>query len=274
MPKISVMTLSNRPGGIDVMWANLLRQEFTDWEWVFIDALYEQRKDEVAQYTNNDPRVKHIQQSQTREGAYTNLAHADNEGFRNCEGDLIVCLQDYIWIPPNGLSKYWEAHQAYEGKILITGVGDQYAYPGKEEIVNPQGGVTVFERPYTRRPEEKCWLDPRKRNDQGSFYACNAPSWELNWAAIPRSMIYELGGMDEQYDFKGFAWDNVNIAQRAEILGYVCYIDQTNECMGFDHDGWWPNPLKVERVSPAEYHHEQLGKMVRGEISPVLDYLK
>jgi glycosyltransferase involved in cell wall biosynthesis len=272
MPKLSVMNLTNRPGGIDILWANMLRQSEQDFELVIVDALWRDREEEVKAYIN-DPRLVYVRQSDKREGAYTNLAHADNDGFRACTGELIVCLQDYIWISPDALSKFWEAHKAYGGKILITGVGDQYAYPGKDEIVKPQGKVTVFERPYTRRPEDKCWADPRKRTDLGSFYACNAPSWELNWAAIPKDMIFELGGMDEQYDYKGFAWDNVNIAQRAEMLGYVCYIDQTNECMGFDHDGWWPNPLKVERVSPMEYHQDQMARMLKGELSPRLNFL-
>ena len=112
------------------------------------------------------------------------------------------------------------------------------------------------------------------RLDQGSFYETAPVNWELNWCSIPRKIIYELGGMDERYDYKGFAWDNVNIAQRAEMLGYKTYIDQTNECMGFDHDGWWPNPLKVKKISPAEYHHKSMKEMSEGKIPIRLDFLK
>ncbi len=57
------------------------------------------------------------------------------------------------------------------------------------------------------------------------------------------------------------------------MLGYKILFDPSNECYGFDHDGWWPNPLKVNRVSPEKYHFEQMDKMMKGETSPRLNYL-
>lgn len=269
MAKISVLTLTNRFGGIDITWNCLKRQTLEDFEWVLVDAV--DREKDVKQYVN-DSRLKYYKQNPKVEGALSNLAHADNQGFRNCSGELIVSLQDYIWIAPDALEKYWIAYQK-DPNTLVTGVGDQYQSPSKADIVSPTGYITVFEKPYTRRPEFKCWNDPRKRSDQGSFYMCNPPDWELNWASIPTRVIHELGGMDEQYDFEGFAWDNVNIAQRADMLGYRAYIDQTNECMGFSHDDWWPNPLKVARKSPQEYHFKVLTEMAQGKRPIKLDYL-
>ena len=272
--KISVMNVTNRPGGIDILWADMKRQTMADWELVIVDALWKEREKEVKEYIN-DPRLVYVRQNDPEPGAHTNLAHADNQAFKACQGDLIVCLQDYIWIPHDSLEKYWFHHSATgNGKILITGVGHQYSKPNKEDIINPKGKITVFKEPYIKKPEVQCWQDPRMRTDTGTFYKCYPQDWELNYCMIPRKIIYELGGMDEAYDFHGFAWDNVNIAMRAYIEGYEMYIDQTNECMGFDHDGWWPNPLKVKKISPAQYHHEQIDKMLKGEISAKLDYLK
>jgi hypothetical protein len=271
--KISIMQLTNRPGNIDILKANVMRQTEEDWELVLIDALWREREEEVKAYIN-DPRLKYIRQNDKMEGALTNLAHADNQAFSNCEGELIVCLQDYIYIAPDALEKMWFHHTNHPEGILVTGVGNQYNKPDVMDMTDPKGKITVFDKPYTGKPTNLFWQDPRMRTDQGTFYMCTPPDWELNFASIPNRVIRELGGMDEQYDFEGFAWDNVNIAMRADMLGYRAYIDQTNECMGFNHDGWWPNPLKVERKSPAEYHHSQMGKMLRGEISPKLNYLK
>lgn len=272
MAKISVMNLTNRFGGIDVLWANMKRQTEQDFELVLVDALWREREDEVKAYIN-DPRLVYVRQNDKPEGAHTGLAHADNQGFKSCKGELIVCLQDYIWIPPDGLEKFWFHHKRLDGQALIGGVGDQYSKPAGEDIVDPKGKITVFGEPYTKRPAVVCYTDPHKRSEYGSFYECYPPDWELNYCCIPRDVIYELGGMDEQYDFEGFAYDNANIAMRADMLGYKTYLDQTNECMGFDHDGWWPNPLKVNRVSPAEYHVKVLSEM-RAGIRPIrLNYL-
>lgn len=267
-PKISVMYLTNRYGGVDILWANMLRQDFEDWELVIVDGLWRDREGEVKAYIN-DPRLVYVRQSDKREGAHTNLAHADNDGFRACSGELIVCLQDYIWIPYDSLSKYWFHYQQL-GNCLVTGVGHQYSSPDKEKIANAKGAITVFDSPFKGRPEVIGWQDPRMRG--ASFRECAPVEWEMNWCSIPRSVIYELGGMDEQYDFEGFAWDNTNIAERAVMLGYKCYIDQTLECRALMHDDWWPNPLKVQRVSPAKYHYRKMDEMRR--TSPILNYLK
>lgn len=271
--KISVMNLTNRWGGIDVLWANMRRQDFEDWELIIVDALWRGREKEVIEYID-DPRLKYIRQNPKPEGAHTGLAHADNQGFAACDGELIVCLQDYIWIPYDSLSKYWFHHTNNPKGVLVTGVGHQYKRPSKEDIVDPNGKITVFREPYKGKPTEMCWQDPRMRTDQGTFYMCNPADWELNYCSIPNFVIQELGGMDPNYDFHGFAWDNVNIAQRADFLGYHPYIDQTNECMGFEHDDWWPNPLKVARISPGQYHMEQMEKMMKGEIPIRYNYLK
>ena len=269
---ISVVYISNRYGSLDILRANLSRQSMQDFELVFVDGLYHERKDKVKEYFKGY-KIKHIDQTVlTMDGYLSRLARADNLGFKNCDGDVIVCLQDYIWINPYGLEKFYEISKENDFKVLVTGMGHQYKSPTKEDIVDEKGLITVFEHNYTRQPEVMFWRDPR---DNGKQDVRNAEpvEWELNWASIPRKVIEDLGGMDEQYDKEGFAWDNTNIAERARMLGYKILLDPSNECFGFDHDGWWENPLKKNRVSPANYHFDQMNKMNKGIISPRLGYL-
>lgn len=273
-PLISVLNLTNRPGGIDVLWANMKRQTFTEWELIIVDGRWREREKEVKNYIN-DPRLTYIRQSDKREGAYTNLAHADNEGFAACRGKLVVLLQDYIWIPPYSLDKFWEAHLALKGNALISGVGHQYDHPGKDFISDPNGKITVFKEPFEGRPENQVWTDPRMRTDQGTFYETSPVNWEANYAAIPRRALEDLGGMDEEYDFVGFAYDNVNIAQRAEMLGYKTYLDQTNECRAIEHDSWAADPSKKPRsTNIAEFHIQRMRDIIQGKKPLKLDYLK
>ena len=272
--KISVIYISNRYGGLDILKANLTRQTLQDFELIFIDGLYEERKEEVEKYFNGI-NIKHISDKHIPiEGYHSKLARCDNLAFKNCSGELIISLQDYIYIPASGFEKFFNLHNKYDKKVLLTGVGHQFYYPSVEDITNPKGLITVFETNYTKKPDIKCWTDPRIGNSLHSFEREAYPvEWEMNWAAIPRDVIYDLGGMDEEYDSQGFAYDNTNIATRAAIAGYKIYLDPTNECYGFSHDTWWPNPLKVNRVSPERYHFEQMNKMMKGELSPKLNYL-
>lgn len=270
---ISVLYISNRYGGLDILKANLSRQSMQDFQIVFVDGLYHERREEVKKHFAGY-RIDHIDQTiLPMEGYHSRLARADNLGFKNCDGELIVCLQDYIWIDPYGLEKFYELSKKHDFKVLATGIGHQYKTPTVDDIVNPKGAVTVFHHNYTRKPEVKFWQDPRD-NGSKEIRKAEPVEWEMNWASIPRKIIEDLGGMDEEYDKKGFAWDNTNIAERAKMLGYEILLDPTNECFGFDHDGWWPNPLKANRISPAQYHFEQMNKMNNGIISPRLKYLK
>lgn len=272
-PQISVLYISNRYGSLDILKANLERQLHQDFELVFVDGLYHERKEEVKEYFK-DFKVKHIDDKSIllTEGFLNKIARVQNLGFKNCEGELIVSLQDYIYITQDGLKKFWFLHKHNNGKALITGMGHQYYYPSVEDIKTFKGLVTVFEKEYKKKPETKHWHDPRFSGSI-ELRAGYPIEWEMNWAAIPTKIIYEIGGMDEQYDKEGFGWDNTNIAERACMMGYKVLFDPTNECYGFDHDGWCPNPLKVNRISAEKYHFDQMNKMMRKEIPVRLNYL-
>lgn len=231
-----------------------------------MDGLWREREKEVKEYIN-DPRLKYVRQDDKPDGAYTGLAHADNQGFSNCDGELIVCLQDYIWIGPDALSKYWYAHTIHPEGILVTGVGNQYSNP---QPTVPNGKITVWDKPYTRRPESLSWVDPRINSNRPSWSEAEPVEWELNYASIPNKLIQEVGGMDEQFDYEGFAWDNTYIAAKVHMLGHKIYLDQSNECMGFNHDEWWPNPLKVNRISPKDYFFKKLNLLQSGQL-PIKD---
>lgn len=272
-PKLSVMNLTARYGGIDVLWANMLRQTEQDFELIICDALWKEREDEVKKYIDDD-RLVYVRQNDTPPGAYSGLAHADNQGFASTRGKLIVSLQDYIWIPHNSLEKFWYAYQE-KGDCLVGAVGHQYRTPGKKEIADPKGKITVFKKPFTGKPENQSWSDPRMRTDQGTFYETSPINWEMSYGSIPRKVIYELGGMDEEYDFHGFAYDNVNIAQRAEMLGYKTYLDQSHEYRAFDHDSWAMSRNKKKRSGDiAKFHIDRMKATATGEFPLKLNYLK
>ena len=271
--KITYLNITARYGGLDILRGNLERQLFKDFNLVIVDALWKEREQRVRDYLK-DYNLTYVRSSEKRSGAFSNLAHADNEGFKAAKGELIVCVQDFIWVAPFGLHKFWEAYKAY-GNILVGGVGHQYCKPGKEDIKNPEGRITIFKEEFTGRPENRCWNDPRMRLDQGTFYETAPVNWELSYGSIPRKVIYELGGMDEEYDMQGFAYDNTNIAQRAEFLGYKTFLDQTNEYRALNHDNWAMSEHKKERASSiAEFHINRMKDIIHGRFPLKLSYLQ
>lgn len=275
-PDISVVTVTNRPGGIDMMWSALKRQTKSSFEWVLCDTLADKRKELLKDFSHNDPRIKHIQQKPKKEGSVTGLAQAENEAIRNCSGDMVVLLQDYIWIAPDCLERYYFHYENMQGKGIVTGVGNIYGQPGKEDIVDSQGLLTVFEKPFTGKPEVVTWKDPRMRTDQGTFYECFPNDVEFNFCMLPYKVFEDIGGFDEEYDMVGHAWDNVNVCLRAEMLGYKTYIDQTIECRGLDHDYFWVNPVKVDqkKYPIMQFHFQRMDDIRNGRFPLKLDFVK
>lgn len=272
-PDISCVTITNRPGGVDITWSSLRRQTYENFEWVYCDTLYAGRKMALQEYTKNDPRVVHIQQSPKGSGAKTWLAHAENQGVRQARGELIVFLQDYIHIEPDALIKFWLQYRS-NPKCFVSGVGNQYGKPGVEDVVDKEGMITIFKEPFEKKPEFIVWYDPRIRNDMGSFYKCMPQDWEVNFAACPAEMMYDVGGFDEEYDNIGFAWDNVSVAQRAFALGYEPYLDQSNQSFTVHHEKFFSTGVKYDNWQDvAHYHDEKMKKVLKGEIPIKYPYL-
>lgn len=190
--KITVITPSVRPEGLEIVKKALDGQTFKDFEWLVNDKRYE--------------------------GGFWGLNRAYNELFREAKGELIVTLQDWIYVNPDGLQKFWDAHEQHPDAV-ISGVGDQY------ESLDKWG-----------KPQIKIWSDPRKTLANGSFYECYPNDAEWNWCAIPTKRLFEVGGMDEELDFLGFGGDQLQVGERLDAIGTKFYLDQTNESYTIRHD--------------------------------------
>lgn len=209
LPKISVITPSIREEGLEIVRKALEGQTFKDFEWLIGTPF-----DISKKYSKVN--LKWIEDD--FEFGFWTLNRIYNKLFKEAKGELIVTLQDWIWVMPDGLEKFWDNYNAMGRKTLISGVGDQY------ESIDKFG-----------RPQIKVWSDPRKTLKHGSFYECMPNDVEWNWAAIPVEALYKIGGMDEELDFIGFGGDQYQVGERLHELGYKSYLDQTNESFTIRH---------------------------------------
>lgn len=192
MPKISVVTVSIRPERLDLAKKSLARQSLDDFEWVIDDT--QDLKPETVWAFNR----------------------ATNNALSRCTGELVVFLQDSIYINPEGLEKFW-THYQLNPLACVSGVGDQY------DQLDEYG-----------KPTHKVWFDPRKRSDNGTFYECLPQDWEINYGSVPLKLLQEIGGFDEEMDAK-FGMDNVAVSMRLKSIGAKFYLDQTNESFSLQH---------------------------------------
>jgi len=199
-PEISVIYCTARQGGLDILKESMEQQTFKEFEVLVLDELHR-----TSGFIDITPPKK-------KDGMFWNLSASLNEGVRHAKGELIVLLQDYIKVPPDGLQKFWNRH-LQEPKGLISGVGDQF---------DAKTGVCTF-------------ADPRKQdvNNHG-FYLGISLLWEANWGCFPRQAWVDVGGFDERYD-SGWGYDNTDFAERCGIAGYHTFLDTDNEVYCISH---------------------------------------
>ncbi len=282
-PSISVVTVTKRPGSLDITWGSLRRQTSCDFEWILCDELFDWRRREVDEYVN-DPRLHHIP-APTRKGDLWNLNKSYNEALRHCRGELVVSLQDYIWIPPEGLANYWRVYQDLGPRAFLTGISHAWALPAP--VHDPRGRVTIFRTPYSEKPALRIAIDNRltgpwtglprlARGDPASLsqhpHAASLGTveekmpefWELNWAGAPLRAFYEIGGFPEDHDALFYSCDNLTIAFCAQRLGYRFYLDMANECYPMIHGEAFPKPVNWEerhgRFGPWDRWYEDWQK--------------
>ncbi len=94
MVKISVVTPSIRPKGLEITQECLAYQTYKDFEWLV----------EIGYGTHD-------------------LNKAYNRMLRRAQGELVVFLQDYIKVPPTYLQSFWEAYKTHSTTFFTAPVG-------------------------------------------------------------------------------------------------------------------------------------------------------
>ncbi len=190
--------------------------------------------------------------------AYNNAAdYAEDAGF-----DLLVSLQDYIWIPDNGIEMFVEDHVTYPNS-LITGLVSLSDAPSDQAIMNPYGLFSIFSEPLEDRPEGISWDDVRGTDlypDDEQIVACVSGHWEANWAAVPVELFKQGMRWDLSYD-EGIAYENADFAKRCELeLETSCILDKRNLAVGIPHREIWPKEKEeLERYNNRWIYEEKWG---------------
>jgi glycosyltransferase involved in cell wall biosynthesis len=245
--KVSVITPTSRWGGIDILYYALEKQTYKNFELILVDSHYYKRKDEVKKFMSGID-VKHIPDPKKKKETAWNLNAAYNRAFKEASGDIYVFLQDYIWIPGDGLEKFVSHLLLLDKPDVVIGVGHKASYPSESK--NPLGKITIFDKPFIDMPEGISEIDNRIDGSVG-FVEQNYSFWELNWSSCRASLVKTLGGMDTEYD-NGYGCENLNLSIRAMMLGAKFYIDKGNVCLGF-------NQLLHPRPSDWEARHNNKG---------------
>jgi hypothetical protein len=238
---IAVITLTRQYGGIDVLWASLLRQRRRDMVWIVADQLLEERQHVWQAVAELSPFPISTYCLPIREGMVNCFASSMNWGLdlaRWWNADLAVSIQDYFWIPDDGLARYERACTARPNDLHV-GLASIMADPGPEKVFDRKGLFSIFETPWTTqdRPRKFDWRDVREQYPQEEG---NHIHWELNYAAIAKEVLYSEIRFPLEFE-AGCAFDNQAYAWLAHWkLGSRVWLDKQNHALGLPHKLYYP----------------------------------
>jgi len=249
-PLVSVVTVTIREGWWNLMAHNLSQQTYKNFEWVIVDDHKEDRRDIAAKYAKKyGLNIKYIRGDKVM-GKYKRkygLVRANNQAWINAVGELCVFVQDFIVIPEDGLETIVGLYR-HNPNALIAVVDESFnaKEPNKDNKEDWWDGDTnIFTKFHWRNVRVKY---------QGVRETDNYYDFEMNYSAIPMSIIKHLNGWYEFFD-DGMGYDNTEFAYRALKEGYRILIDDTNiaKCVNIGHHGLSLNTSGWDKFVKGNY---------------------
>jgi glycosyltransferase involved in cell wall biosynthesis len=228
-PRVSVITITIREGWWRIMSENLSKQTYKNFEWIIVDDHKQDRSKIAQKYAKKyNLDIKYIRGDKAL-GKYDKkcgLVKANNIGWENAKGELIVWLQDFILLPETGIEALVDVYR-HNPDALIAPV-DIYYDTLKADNKLQEDWWDAYRNGfgYTKFITDEVWRNVRVKN-LGMYETENPYNFEMNYCATPKKIVEKLNGFWEFMD-DGLGYDNLELAYRALKMGYRIIIDDTN----------------------------------------------
>jgi GT2 family glycosyltransferase len=163
-----------------------------------------------------------------------------NRLIRRATGELIVSIQDYTTFGPEFLTELWQTYKE-EPNIAWT-----------VDVAHVDVDTVEFD-----------W----RHSSKGNTIQFN--ELEICAGAIPKKILYDVGGFDEELDALTWGFDNVNLGLRIAMKGYEMRVHPTASAQQFKHDTIRKHPYR--KYMEPDLHNHRLDQIRRGEVE--IDYL-
>jgi len=228
-PRVSIITPTIRKGFWHVMAQNIKEQTYKVHEWIIVDDYTYDRSDYADIISKKyDINIVYLRGKKDHFYHY-GLSSANNIGSQKAEGDLLVFLQDFMFIPENGVEKLVDLYRR-NPDALIAPVDKSYHIKGNPDTTKEDWFGGKYWKDVVG---EKWWINIRCKGI-GIRESQIPEEWEMNYGAVPKKIVQDLGGWYEFYN-DGLGFDNTEFAYRALHSGYRILVDDTNIAIGLDH---------------------------------------
>lgn len=231
-PKVSVVTLAFRPGGIDITLAGMRDQTFRDFEVVLVDRRYEHRHDQVMELARKyGVSLIHVPEHR-RNGKWVSFASAWQTGFALARGDVVILMVDWMYAPPGWIERHLDVlgskRRYVIGSYIFIALPDldmkvPYDFDLARKVweenlevteTSPVSDGKVLDEMYVFKdgPFDPAWIpelvkkpthlvDLRRTELRRPAGPWVGEGWlHLKNESLHRSVLYEINGVDERLE--------------------------------------------------------------------------
>lgn len=200
--RISISFATIRYGWLENTFRCLGQQTFPhdEWELIMIDDLPEDRSEYVLRLAKKENiNVKWMRSKPNYWKSNRMLGNARNTGFVHSDGELVVFLDDYTWIPPTFLQRHWEIYKDTNMAVI-----------GRVQAVRYKGDIKSTSDIDIIGDDHRCKyvIEKGLSNLPDAFY-----SWFYTFnTSAPLENLIKINGYDEEFDCTGE--DDMDLAER------------------------------------------------------------
>ena len=259
---VVLFTCTVRPG-LDVSIESVRRQTRKPDIWLISDHLKTERRRVYEDYLPDSlPDVETVvfNARELTDRPYT-IQAAYNHALRFCRDlggvNLLISMEDYIWIPPTGIERFVRMALGFP-RCLLSGIVSGSADPDASLVVDRDGMLTIFAEPYTGEPQRLLWEDCRLDRGRTGFQYPESQRWEPPFAAVPKALLDDDRlWFNEEYD-RGMTHGNQWFSAKAQSLGYPTVLDLENRGWALPHKAYFPDQVAwFEAGDNHAFHQEQ-----------------
>lgn len=243
-PLVSIITPTVRDGWWNIMANNIANQTYKNIEWIIVDDYPQDRLKTAQKYADKYKlNIRYVRGKKRPVKRTYGLVNANNTGFKESKGELLVILQDFIIMPERGIEMIVDVYRRNPNSLIAP---TDHMYKAKTE---PDIESDDWFHGETDIKGDLIWKSVRILGE-GMRFSDSPYEFEQNYCGIPRKIAEDLNGWYEFMD-EGLGFDNTEFAFRALKKGYKLIVDDTNVCYGIDH--WKPLEHKDKKLFIARH---------------------